>query len=230
MRVLVADCDPRRQVRLQERLAQVMSGVEALCTSTREDTLDVIRRQIPDVVLLAAELGNGESLAVLCSIRRISAVPVLVISSSNQETYQIRALRLGADDYVVRPVSPLVLAARVEAVLRRGRSVLSSSKQPDLHVGELELWSEQREARLAGSLLPLSPLEFRLLRQLAERAGSAVPSEVLLDQVWGGSHAATTKYLKVFVNRLRLKLAAQGHAGIIETRRGVGYRLALTPR
>lgn len=224
MRVLILDANPRRQQSLQEELLQTLLNPDVVCSSTRVDTAQAVRDRAPDVVLLA----DREPLIVLREIRRVSDVPVLVLSDTNAEAKQIQALRLGADDYVVVPVSAALLAARIEAVLRRARTGDRDRPQPDLQRGDLALWLRQHQVEVAGTRLRLTPLEFRLLWQLAQRAGEVVPSDVLLDQVWSGSRAATTNYLKVFVNRLRSKLAVCGPGVSIETSRGVGYRLLCT--
>ncbi len=230
MHVLVADPDPLRQDSLRKGLPLLWANAEAaevLCTSTGEDALQFVRTYSPDIVLLATELSDRSVLDVLRDIRWISDVPIMLLADRGEDSEHIQALQLGADDYVVRPVSAAVLSARIQAVLRRGRLVLRSGSQPDLQVGRLALWFGPREVTIAGTPLRLTPLEFRLLSQLAQHAGEVVPSEVLLDQIWGGSYAATTKYLKVFVNRLRATLAAHGWSRCIETRRGVGYRMVL---
>lgn len=223
MRVLVADPDPRMRQSLQKGLLQTLRSPDVVCASTRGDVMQAVRDYAPDVVILA----DGEELAVLREIRQISDVPVLLLSDTNLEVTHIEALRAGADDYVLRPVSASLLATRVETVLRRGRNGLHNGPQPVLRLGDLALWLRQHEVKIAATPVRLTPLEFRLLWQLALHAGEVVPSEVLLDQVWGGSHAATGKYLKVFVNRLRSKLVASRYTGSIETWRGVGYRLAI---
>ena len=226
MRVLLVDLDARRQQNLQKDLLQALRNPDVACTSIREDTTQTVRGFAPHVVLLA----DSETLDVLREIRQISDVPVLVLADTNLEATHIQALRLGADDYIVRPVSAALLAARIEAVLRRGQVHARASTPPDLQLGNLAIWFQQQQAKFGDAPLRLTPIEFRLVCQLAQRAGEVVPSDVLLDQVWGGSHAATTRYLKVFVNRLRSKLNAGGHGVSIETRRGVGYCLTIEPR
>jgi DNA-binding response OmpR family regulator len=162
---------------------------------------------------------------VLRDIRRVTDTPVLLLGRGGADPEQIEGLRLGADDYVVQPVSALVLAARIEAVQRRTSLGLPPGRPPDFHSGALAVWYRRRLVTIHGAPVNPTPLEYQLLLKLVHHAGDVVPSSVLLESVWGDAYAATTRYLKVFINRLRSKLGHAEDAPAIETERRVGYRL-----
>jgi len=224
MQVLVVDPDPRMQRSLSEGLRQPWSGAQVLCAGTGEGGLQLFRRHRPDVVLLATALPDGLAFDILREIRRVSDAPVLLLADNNADADQILGVQLGADDYVVQPVSAVVLAARINAVLRRGAFLRPGNGQVDFQAGPLSMSFRKQEVTVAGVPVALTPLEFQLLHHLVRRAGEVVTSEELLDHVWGREYGATTKYLKVFINRLRSKLARAGTGRWIETKRGVGYR------
>jgi two-component system KDP operon response regulator KdpE len=177
------------------------------------------------MVLLATNSAERRAFDVLQEIRRVSETPVMLFGPSSSEREQIEGLRLGADDYVVESVSPAVLAARIEAVQRRTGFGRPGDRPPDFHSGALAIWYRRRLVTVRGAPAKLTPLEYQLLHQLAIRAGEVIPSSVLLESVWGDEYGATTKYLKVFVNRLRSKLGHGHDLPVIETERRVGYRL-----
>ena len=128
-------------------------------------------------------------------------------------------LEAGADDYVIKPFEPAVLAARLRAVLRR---VAAPSASPMLRVGELEIDRDGMEVRMAGEPVALTPTEYRLLLELAERPGTVCSRERLLEEVWGYVWAGDTRLVDMHVRRLRVKVGAE----TIETVRGAGYKLA----
>jgi len=224
MQLLVVDPDPRTQRSLSEGLRQPCPGAQVLCAGTGEGGLQLFRTHRPDVVLLTTALPDASAFDLLREIRRVSDAPVLLLADNNADADQILGLQLGADDYVVQPISADVLAARINAVLRRGGFLRPANGQLDFKAGPLSMSFRTQEVTVAGVPVALTPLEYRLLYHLVRRVGEVVPSGELLDQVWGSEYGATTKYLKVFINRLRSKLTRAGTGRYIETKRGVGYR------
>jgi DNA-binding response OmpR family regulator len=142
------------------------------------------------------------------------------VSAKDGEIDQADGLDLGADGYVVKPFSFVVLVAQVRAVLRRGAA---EGAERRLKVGELIVDRAVREVRFAGELVPLSPREFAVLEVLISRAGSVVTKDELLRTVWGDELAATRNAVEVYVGYLRRKLDAAGAGGIVRTVRGHGY-------
>jgi two-component system, OmpR family, KDP operon response regulator KdpE len=187
----------------------------------------------PDLVVLDLSLPEKNGFEVLQEIRRTSAVPVLILTARGDDLSQVRGLELGADDYLLKPFSPMVLIARIKAVLRRtepppatvGQTIVAGPLAINLHTHEVLLHDEP---------VRLTPVEFKLLAYLARNAGRLLPHQAILDAVWGADYIATTDYLKVFVSRLRAKLERPGEPRYIETERGLGYRFvrpaeAITP-
>ncbi len=171
-----------------------------------------------DVVLLDLGLPDGDGLAVLRDLRRISDVPVIIATARGDETDRIVGLEFGADDYVVKPFSVRELAARVRAVARRRRV------DANLDSGRLVVDRAQRRVALDGAPVELTAKEFDLLAVLAEEPGRVVPRQELFARVWDPVWVGTGKTLDVHVASLRRKL---GDPTLVETVRSVGYRLAM---
>jgi DNA-binding response OmpR family regulator len=151
--------------------------------------------------------------------------PVLMVSAKDGEVDQADGLDLGADGYLVKPFSFVVLVAQVRALLRRNSTDLSRRR---LKLGELVVDRAMREVSWAGEPVALSPREYAVLDVLAGRAGSVVTKDELLRTVWGDEQAATRNAVEVYVGYLRRKLDAMGAGEVVRTVRGHGY-LASTP-
>ena len=161
---------------------------------------------------------------VLQEIRRVSDVPVIMLTARGEEIDQVRGLELGADDYVVKPFSHLALLARIKAVLRRAELPPPAQALPDFVAGDLAINFQNQQVTVGGEPVKLTPVEYKLLYHLVRNAGRLMPHQALLDRVWGADYGATEHYLKVFISRLRAKLERPGRARYIETERGLGYR------
>ena len=183
----------------------------------------------PDVVLLDVAMPGRSGFDVLREIRRVSDVPVIMLTARGEETDQVRGLELGADDYVVKPFGHLALLARIKAVLRRADLPPPVQAQPDFAAGGLAVHFQNHEVTLEGKQVKLTPVEYKLLYHLVRNAGRLMPHQALLDRVWGDDYGATTHHLKVFVSRLRAKIEQPGRPQFIQTERGVGYRFVKPP-
>jgi DNA-binding response OmpR family regulator len=225
VRVLVVHRDAECQQRLVEKLRDRWSTTQILTAGTAKLVLQLLRRQRPDAVVLVTSQVDSSVFDLLRDIRRFTDVPVLLLGRNGGEAEQIHGLRLGADDYIVEPVSGALLAARIDAVLRRGGVARGADDPADFRSGALSIWFTRRLVRVGAVPIRLTPLEYRLLYHLVLKAGEVVPAQVLLDQVWGDQYGATTKYLKVFIHRLRSKLGRGPDLPSIETERRMGYRL-----
>ena len=226
MKILLVDDDPHILDALSVGLQLQWQECEVLTAADGEAGEQAFFDHVPDVVVLDVAMPGKSGFEVLQAIRRVSDVPVLMVTARGEEHDQVRGLELGADDYVVKPFSHLALLARIKAVLRRAELPPPVNAQPDLVAGDLAIHFQSHQVTLRGEPVKLTPVEYKLLYHLARNAGRLLPHQALLDRVWGADYGATTHHLKVFVSRLRGKLEPAGDAGprYIETERGVGYR------
>jgi DNA-binding response OmpR family regulator len=215
VRILIAEDDDS----VGEALVDVLGahGHQPSRVSRGADLL--LRHSSADVVLLDLGLPDGDGLDVLRKLRQVSEVPLLVVTARGDERSVVRGLRLGADDYLVKPVRLGELLARIDVVVtRRARSSLPAGV---VEVGDVVIDLTARRVRV-GEQIALTPKEFDLLGALARRAGAAVSREVILDELWGDAFLASSRALDVHLAQLRVKL---GNPGLITTIRGFGYRL-----
>ncbi|MEV7075655.1 response regulator transcription factor [Streptomyces sp. NPDC091972] len=175
-----------------------------------------------DLLLLDLGLPDTDGLDVLRKLRTVSDMSVVVLTARGDERSVVRGLRLGADDYLVKPVRLKELLARIEAVTRRTASRRDTSSLPAVRVGDVEVDLDARRVRVAGAPVELTTKEFDVLAVLAARAGTAVSREQLLDEVWGDAYHAVSRSLDVHLTQLRTKL---GRPELLTTIRGFGYRL-----
>jgi two-component system KDP operon response regulator KdpE len=157
-------------------------------------------------------------------VRRWSRLPILVLSAVGDEREKVRALDAGADDYVTKPFGPDELLARLRAVLRRSETRDGST--PVLEIGELQIDLADRRIARAGEEVHLTPIEFDLVRVLAQNEGRLVTHRQLLRDVWGPQYGEETHYLRVHVAHIRAKLERDpSRPRYLITEPGVGYRL-----
>jgi len=175
----------------------------------------------PDVVLLDLGLPDIDGFELCRTLRHASAVPIIVVTARGEEVDRVVGLELGADDYVVKPFGFRGLVARIRAVARRAAGRAEATTPT---VGPLAVDRRTRRAVVDGQALTLTPKEFDLLALLADDPGAVYSRQRILDEVWDPHWYGPTKTLDVHVASLRRKL---GHPELIETVRGVGYRLAV---
>lgn len=171
-----------------------------------------------DVVLLDLGLPDLDGIEALRRLRRTTDVPLIVVTARGDEESTVRALRAGADDYVVKPIRIPELLARVEAVARRR---LEAPRVDRVRVGEVEIDLAARRVTTDAGEVHLTATEFAMLAELAGAAGRAVSRHRLLDAVWGDAYAASSRSFDVHLTALRQKLPGT----TITTIRGYGYRL-----
>ena len=184
--------------------------------------LGLYRAARPDLVLLDIQLPELDGLEVLRRIRSDGNTPVILVTARSEDLDKLLGLELGADDYVTKPFSPREVVARVKAVLRRANP--SEGAATVLRAGPLEVDTERVVARIEGTRLDLTPTEFRLLETLARTPGRAFSRQELLEAALPESDALE-RVVDVHLKNLRKKLEAAGANGLLETVRGVGYRL-----
>ncbi|MDX3661845.1 response regulator transcription factor [Lentzea sp. NPDC055074] len=190
-------------------------------TRVRRGADALIAHRDADVVLLDLGLPDQDGLEVLRKLRKIDPVPVLVLTARGDERTVVRGLRLGADDYLVKPVRLAELLARIDAVARRSAA---RSQEPDelVRVSDVEIDLQSRQVVVGGREISLTTKEFDVLAVLARRPGTAVSRQQLMDEVWGNAFVAVSRTLDVHLTQLRAKL---DRPGLLHTIRGFGYRL-----
>jgi two-component system KDP operon response regulator KdpE len=183
----------------------------------------------PDVVLLDVVMPEMDGWTTCSRIREVSDTPIIMLTSLNREEDIVRGLELGADDFLSKPLSLRQLGARILAVLRRSQRDSAAAEQGGVVYddGDLTIDVQSHEVRLDGTLLDLSPTEFKLLTALARAPGRLHTYAELLSQVWGPEYVDDIEFLRVYISRLRQKIETDpSNAVRILTERGFGYRLA----
>jgi DNA-binding response OmpR family regulator len=218
-RVLVVDDELGVRRALQRGLTA--EGMEVMVAADGPSALGMARTGAYDVIVLDIMLPGLSGYRVLERLRAERVrTPVLLLSAKDGEVDQADGLDLGADGYLVKPFSFVVLVAQLKAMLRRSAA---SGAERRLRLGDLVIDRGAREVRFAGEVIGLSPREFAVLDALASRAGAVVTKDELLKMVWGDEQAATRNAVEVYVGYLRKKLELAGAGGIVRTVRGHGY-------
>ena len=183
-----------------------------------------LERHIPDLLVLDMMLPDADGNAVLSRLKaseKTSSMPVLMATARGDEFERIRALNVGADDYLVKPFSMLEMAARIQAILRR-----TNPRNSDVvSLGPIALDSIKHEVRVKGRALDLSKKEFDLLETLLTHPGRVYSREALLNLIWDDTYDSSSRTVDVHVGTLRAKLGDAGN--LIRTVHGVGYKLQL---
>lgn len=221
-RILLVEDDPR--VRRVLEIALHDEGYDVAQAPDGSASLVAMKEGGVDVVVLDLMLPDIDGFELCRRLRRDSDVPIVVASAKGDSHDIVAALECGADDYVVKPVVAKELSARIRAVLRRSHQ--RGSEPESLVSGDLEVRPREGVAKLGGRQVLLTTTEFRLLEQLAERAGEVVAREELLERIWGTDYLEDTRLLDVHVSRLRSKIEDDpGSPQRVLTVRGVGYKL-----
>ncbi len=178
----------------------------------------------PDLLVLDLGLPDGDGIELIRSLRHWSASPVIVLSARSQETDKIAALDAGADDYLVKPFGAGELTARVRAQLRRYR-LPTQGGEPEIAFGDIRIDLTRRTVERGGTLLHLTPIEYKLLTHLASQPDRVVTHQQLLKLIWGPGHLEDTHYVRVHMANLRKKV--EGNSSMprhLLTESGIGYR------
>ncbi len=199
-------------------------GYPILTASSGEKALKMARQQSPDLIVLDLMLPGMDGLDVARHLKKDAScrqIPIVMLTAKGEEADVVTGLELGAEDYVTKPFSPRILAARIKAVLRR-RSEAASDDEAPVEIHELQIHPGRREVRVAGAAVDLTYTEFQVLYCLARRPGWVFTRAQIVDAVRGDNYPVTDRSVDVQVVGLRKKLGAGGR--YIETVRGVGYR------
>ena len=225
MRVLLIEDDPEVVQAVSLTFELRWAGISIVSTAEGSQGIEMVETESPDLVLMELKLPDMDGFEILRQIRSFSDVPIIIASVWHGELDRVRGLEMGADDYIVKPLSYIELLARVKAVLRRTRiGELRTITEP-FASGDLTIDFASQEVRLEGKPVKLTPTEYRLLCHLISNIGQMVPQQILLEKVWGEDYADSSDYLKVHIHRLRQKLGDTPKSPqMIVTVPGRGYK------
>ncbi|HEX9495846.1 MAG TPA: response regulator transcription factor [Candidatus Limnocylindria bacterium] len=222
-RVLVVDDEPAILRTLRTNLRG--HGFDVDTAGSVRDALAEYERARPDVILLDLGLPDDDGLALIRAVRERAPTPILVVSARDAEQDKVRALDLGADDYLTKPFSVDELLARIRVALRHIARP-ETGADAVFEAGELRVDLGRRDVRVGARQVKLTPTEYDLLKALIAHPDRVLTFSMLLRQVWGPGYAAEGHYLHVYIARLRKKLEDDPQAPRwIVSEPGVGYRL-----
>jgi two-component system KDP operon response regulator KdpE len=220
--VLVAEDDQPLRDFVRRNLE--VRGYNVLAAGNGLEAMGFFNSESIDLVVVDLMMPHMDGLEVIRRIRKVSQVPVVVLSAMDEEADKVRALNLGADDYLTKPFGVDELLARIQAVIRRSRWSGQPAGSGQLAYGDLVVDLEGHKARYQGRDLELTPTEYELLTYLMANAGKVLSHKAILQQVWGPEYGQETEYLRVYIGRLRGKIEDDPAAPrYIVTERGVGY-------
>lgn len=224
--ILVVDDD----YRLLEALTMFLdkNGYAVSAAADGHEGLQCFSQLQPDLVVLDIMMPVMDGWELCKRIREVSDTPVIVLTARGQEYDKIKGLKMGADDYLVKPFSLRELEARIAAVLRRTHLTTKVAVNTVIYQdGTLTVDSARWLVLRDGMPIALTATERRVLFFLVENAGNIVPTELILRAVWGSEYQDESDYVKLYIWRLRQKIEADPeHPEYLMTERGVGYRFA----
>jgi two-component system KDP operon response regulator KdpE len=200
-------------------------GFTVVVSRTGDDVPALVRDSGADLVLLDLMLPGADGFDLCRDIRAESLVGIIVVSARRGEQDKVRALNLGADDYLTKPFGIDELLARITALLRRSRVAPAPGPGRPLVFGAVTIDLDAQSVAKNGERVHLTPTEFALLRELALASGRLLTHAVLLRKVWGPGYETETEYTRVYVRRLRAKLEDEGGPALIVTEPRAGYRM-----
>ncbi|MBK6691470.1 MAG: response regulator [Myxococcales bacterium] len=222
--VLVVEDEPSMAKFLRTSLST--EGYRVVLAATGAEALALARTHNPDVVLLDLGLPDMDGMDVTKALREWSTRPIIIISARGQEEDKVRALDVGADDYLTKPFGTSELLARMRVALRHSQRVREGRTEPVLAVGDWRVDLDKRQVFAGEREVHLTPNEYKLLAYLMKNAGKVLTHRQLLKEVWGPAYATQTHYLRVYMVQLRHKLEAEpAEPRRLLTEPGVGYRL-----
>ncbi len=224
--ILIIEDEPA--IRRLLRTTLNAQGYQVGEAATGAEGLAAIASQAPDLVMLDLGLPDIDGLEIIRRLRSDSSVPLIVLTARSDERTKVKALDLGADDFVTKPFGAEELVARVRTALRH--RILEQDEPPVFHTGEIAVDLVRRVVTVGGNTVKLSPKEYDLLTQLVIHAGKVLTHNHLFREVWDIPYTGDPQYLRVYIRQLRRKLEVDpDQPRYIVTESGVGYRLEVDP-
>lgn len=219
-KILLVDDEP--QITRVLRRALETEGFQVRIANDGRSGLEHFRAWVPDLVITDLSMPGVDGLGLCSRIRQLSQVPILVLSVKEDEPTKVKALDLGADDYISKPFGMAELIARVRALLRRSSPPKNT---PRYEVGDFVIDAEQHSLYLHRKPIHLTPKEFELMQFLLANHGKVLTHRAILTAVWGSNSSEQPEYLRVFIGNLRKKLEANPRSPrYIKTEPWIGYR------
>ena len=217
--------DDERQIRRSLQVNLEAKGYEVITAETGEEALQIMAHRLPDLALVDLCLPGMDGIDLTRQLCETYHIPIIILSAIGEEAKKIKALEVGADDYVTKPFSMEELTARIRSVLRRTASLYSTGAT--FKFGELQIDFDCREVRIRESQVKLTPTEYDLLKYLIQNSGKILTHGTILRAVWGPGYSDQAQYLRVFIGNLRKKMEKNtARPQYILTDPGVGYRFA----
>ncbi|MBB33618.1 MAG: DNA-binding response regulator [Acidimicrobiaceae bacterium] len=222
IKILVVEDDER--IRTAVRLALEKEGWEVFEAASGEEALEIFKNQICDIVLIDIMLPGIDGFEVCRALRRISDLPIVMVTARDDTHDVVAGLEAGADDYLTKPFAPKELSARIRALLRRVR--VPTPHLSTLEFGDLKILPDQGQIIVNDKTIHLTRTEFQLLLELASVPGRVFSREELLERVWGKDYFGDGRLVDVHVRRLRKKIEPEdAKPRYVITVRGFGYKL-----
>ena len=226
-KILLVDDDPNISQLIQ--LYLVKEGFEVASASRGDEAVKMFKSDPPSLMLLDVMLPGMDGWQVCREIRKVSNIPIIMLTAKDETFDKVLGLELGADDYIVKPFSPREVISRIKAVLRRTSAAPDVNHEEQLTTltyGGLEIQPERYSVKLNGQSVSCTPREVELLYLLASHPGRVFDREQILSRIWGYDFFGDTRTVDTHIKRLRQKLACDemGHAWDIITVYGVGYK------
>ena len=222
-RVLVIEDDPNIVDLVRSNL--LVRGFDVEVSETGHGIDQLVEDYEPSIVLLDLMLPGVDGFEICRALRQRSSIGVIVVSARTGESDKVRALNIGADDYLTKPFGIEELLARMSATLRRSRPVTETIEMTEILLGDVRIDFDAQAVYRSGQRVQLTPTEYALLHVLAANEGTLLSYERLLRDVWGRGYEGSREYVRVYVGRLRAKLEDPQGPPIIVTEPRAGYRL-----
>jgi len=217
--------DDNEDVRQFVRASLEQEGFQVSEAIDGTSALTVFQEIKPSVVILDLTMGQPDGFEVCREIRKVSNVPIIMLTVRSEELDEAMCLAAGADDYITKPVSARILALRVSAQLRHANPALKESRER-LTFGPLELNLESRELQIGDTSVSLTRTEFDFLRLLMEQPKRVFTREQIIETIGGSQYFGSDHLLDTHASRLRIKIRSAGGPNVISAVRSVGYRLS----
>lgn len=222
MHVLVVDDEKSLRDFIQRNLE--IRGYKVNTAGNGLEALAIFKKEYIDLVILDVMMPNMDGLETIKRIREKSTVPIIVLSALGEEQDKVRALNLGADDYLSKPFGVKELLARVKAVQRRTQWGQSLKNDEKLVYRDISLDVDGHILEVRGKQIELTPTEFNLLVLMMRNTGKVLTHQMILQNVWGPEYGQEAEYLRVYIGRLRQKIEADPSNPVyIHTEHGIGY-------